>query len=121
MRSKLVRFAALVVLAAIGDDRAWDQIFAALERRLARLATDDVTPPPVGTAVIYLSRHCSMQDRIVALVTLLRSSWSHMTSYEAEWLEENWVDATPQGPDARAVRLPDTDRLTQSAQRWVYD
>jgi len=115
-----VREYALMGLAAVGDERAWDAVLARLTATLARTrkteAGDDLSP--VVLAVVYLLRHVGEGDgRAEAVVSLLRRRWSRLTDREQRWFGEHWPAVAP-GPGAAGEPAPPEPAALQ---RWLLD
>lgn len=111
-----VREYALVGLAAVGDDRCWDDVLRRLSAMLSRVRTtlrgDDLSP--VVTAVVYLLRHARDDPaRVEALAGLLRRRLHRLDEGEREWLEVHWPAVT----SGAAATLPDTTAMHESVLR----
>ena len=75
--SAKVRDYGLVTLAAVGDDRAWDDMLADLRERLARRITSASRQGEALVVIAYLARHCGRDaSRKNRLAGLLGDRWS---------------------------------------------
>jgi hypothetical protein len=96
-------------LAAVGDDRAWDEILtwldAALERKVRPTTSYSRQWAGVCGAIEYLTRHSvTGSARAARLVTLLRDRWPNMA--DPELVEGWWPGIEPGGPAPELVNLP---------------
>ena len=77
--SAKVRDYGLVTLAAVGDDRAWDDMLADLRERLARRITSASRQGEALVVIAYLARHCGRDaGRKIRLAGLLRERWTRV-------------------------------------------
>jgi len=82
-----VKSYALLCLAAVGDGRAWDDVFGWLRNRLRR-AESKRYGSPVVAAVEYLLRHGGEQphDRAERLAKVLRENRTRLPERDEQWL-----------------------------------
>ena len=92
-----VKSYSLLCLAAVGDGRAWDEVFDWLGSRLRRDESSRYGSPvlahsPAVAAVDYLLRHGGEQlyDRAERLATVLRERRSRLPGREEQWLSTAW-------------------------------
>lgn len=101
-----VRDYGFVIIAAVGDDRAWDDMQRSLAARLSRKIT---SPRQAGEAVHiieYLARSAAQNsDRRSRLTTLLRDSWSRLPPRTQAALAELYPGISPEGPAPAEVGL----------------
>jgi len=99
---------ALMALAVVGDDSAWEDVFPQLE---AEIGSRDVRFP-VGlqfetlvlqSAVLpmacYLGRHLGQPGRRDRVVGLIRQGWSRLYSAEQQWFGIFWPACHPEEGD----------------------
>jgi hypothetical protein len=97
-RDPAVREYAVLCLAAVGDDRAWDAVLTWLRRRTkpARMVA-----PTSQAAVHYLIRQLPIRsdnDRS-ELVEAIRKAWPVLSAEgTARWLSALWPEVVPAGP-----------------------
>lgn len=113
---RVVREYALIGLAAVGDDRCWDDVLRRLSATLSRTRTtvrgDDLSP--VVTAVIYLLRHARHDPaRADVVASLLRRRLNRLDESERRWLDAHW----PAFSAGTAPPLPDTTAMHESVLR----
>lgn len=103
-----VRAYALTCLAAVGDDRGWEQVYGLLADVLRRPQESRRQPSAsVTSAVLYLaSRARRLSGRSDRLMSLIRSRWSHLGHEDQDWLREYWRGFDPAEPEARDVEPP---------------
>jgi HEAT repeat protein len=108
-------------LAAVGDDRAWDQVFDRLERRLRSPPRQPVhidnSRAEVTEALSYLLPHVDHADsqRKTKIVKLLRRRWHHLNKDEQAWLERYWPQSRPDGSAPESIGSPDVDAIRGGA------
>jgi hypothetical protein len=122
-----VRDYAVLGLAAVGDDRAWSQVYTILRRELDRPAPTfqpqrlmpGLKQFKVLTTVTYLVRHLSTSpaDRIPQLVDTLRSRFTRLYVVEQDWLRTHWSGIGPDGTDPVRIDAPDPEPF----RAWVAD
>jgi len=102
---------ALMCLAAVGDDRGWEEVFGYLSHRLQRThSTRNLSP--CNEAIDYLVRHAGTdEERRERLVTLLLKRWDRLTDHDRAWLATSWPDLKP-GPSQAGIALPPPESLT---------
>jgi hypothetical protein len=102
--SASVRDYGLSVLAAVGDDRAWDDMFAALELRLAKRISRARQAGEVLLFIGYLARHCAQKhDRSARLAGLLRRRWSRLPDSAAQAAAGRYPGVGPGGPPSADI------------------
>ncbi len=95
--SAKVRDYGLVTLAAVGDDRAWDDMLADLRERLARRITSASRQGEALVVIAYLARHCGRDaGRKNRLAGLLRERWTRVP--DAKMLAVRYPGVIPGGP-----------------------
>jgi hypothetical protein len=115
-----VRRYAVMGLAAVGDARAWDAVFARLTATLGRTRTTEEGSDlsPVVLAVVYLLRHVGASDgRAESVVSLLRRRWLRLTERERRWFGQHRPAAATGAGTGGVPALPDPAAL----QRWLLD
>jgi hypothetical protein len=123
--------AAMIGLAAVGDDRAWDLAFERLTQLLREKRTTQFGPPmralPSNSrpamAISYLARHVSSnhQGRLSKLVNLLRQNWHNLNPTERTWLMQRWPSVAPETVDVAHVEPPDGKYLALWASTPMLD
>lgn len=105
-RNGAVKNYAVIGLAHVGDDSAWEPVFHRLEQLLARASRSAASPPSeVLYAVSYLScRSGVVGDGLSRLTTLLRHRWRNLDTDERLWLQTFWPEVAPNGPPSGQVR-----------------
>jgi hypothetical protein len=99
-----VRDYGLSILAAVGDDRAWDDMLAALAERLAKKISSAQRGGEARMIITYLARHCGRDaDRRARLADLLRGQWHHLP--EAETVAEWYPGVGPAGRPAADIEF----------------
>lgn len=94
--SAAVRDYGLVALAAVGDERAWDDMLADLRARLAKRITSASRQGEALVVIAYLARHCgSDAGRRVRLASLLRERWTRVP--EAKMVAGRYPGVSPAG------------------------
>lgn len=75
-----IRDYGMSALAPVGDDTAWDQIFARLSEILERkLKSPSLLWDEACRAIEYLARHAPQgSDRAIRVITLLRQHWRNL-------------------------------------------
>lgn len=111
-----VREYALIGLAAVGDDRCWDDVLRRLSATLSRTRTtvrgDDLSP--VVTALAYLLRHAhDDRARVEVVAGLLRRRLDRLDEGDRQWLDAHWPAVT----SGAASALPDTTAMHESVLR----
>jgi len=118
-----VRDYGLMVLAAEGDDRAWEQVLGWVGEILSRKRISYGPWHDLLHAVEYLARHAARGSaRSEQLVVLLRANWAALarppqkraghgpyvepTMETARRLEQLWPGIEPDGPPVAALDLP---------------
>lgn len=92
-----VRDYGLVTLAAVGDDRAWDDMLADLRARLATRITSASRQGEALVIIAYLARHCGRDaGRRTRLAGLLRERWTRVP--EAKMVAGRYPGVSPDGP-----------------------
>jgi hypothetical protein len=95
--NRSVRGYGLTALAAVGDDRAWNDMLAALKRQLARKITSARRAGEVLDIIAYLARHCEQDAaRRALLADLLRRHWSRLR--HAETVTGGYPEVGPDDP-----------------------
>jgi hypothetical protein len=113
IRDGAVKDYAVIGLAGVGDDSAWDDVlahFPALLRRKRHPEPDDR-----AMALGYLSQHLADAARTRELVTFVRKHWIALD--QDQWFADYWPDARPDGPMIDAVAAPDATLI----RKWVFD
>jgi hypothetical protein len=120
-RDGVVKDYAVIGLAGAADGRAWPEVFERLVLQLRRPSmTLDHTEVLVATA--YLVQHLDGDsERLIRLVTALRSQWARMNQEETAWFDSFWPDARPTGPDAADVRTPDPKAVRAWARQPFFE
>jgi hypothetical protein len=92
-----VKSYALLCLAAVGDGRAWDDVFGWLRNRLRRdeskkYGSHVLAHSPAVCAIDYLLRHGAEQphDRAERLAKVLRENKNRLPEREEQWLSTVW-------------------------------
>jgi hypothetical protein len=104
-----VRDYGLCILAAVGDDRAWDDMLAALAGRLAKKISSTRRGGEALMIITYLARHCGRDaDRRARLAGLLREQWNHVPEAEtvAGWFPGVGPDGRPAAEIDFAAHVP---------------
>jgi hypothetical protein len=118
-----VRDYGLMVLAAEGDERAWDPMLATVSEILRRKRISYGRWYDMLHAVQYLARHAARgTERAEQLISLLRANWGTLARppqklvnrgpyvepemQTATRLEELWPGIQPDGPPGNAIDLP---------------
>jgi hypothetical protein len=120
-RDGYLQSSAVWCLAKAGDDRAWDQVFAYLQRHLRSADRQWFSgpghPTEVLSAIIYLARHVGQagSQRNTELTVLIRKRWSNLDVHERDWLEQNWPGVEPGDLLSEAAQPPDSESIRQ----WV--
>jgi hypothetical protein len=97
-----VRDYGLTILAAVGDDRAWDDMLAALADRLAKKISSAQRSVEALMITEYLARHCGRNaDRRARLAGLLRERWNHVP--EPETVARRYPGVGPDGGPSREI------------------
>lgn len=109
-RDAVVKDYAVIGLAGVGDERAFEQVLEHLRSVLRRKRDGSQV---VEHALAYLARHVSDRTRRSDLVAFVRKHWDAID--RADWFSELWPDAAPGGPERDAVRAPSAAAL----QDWV--
>jgi hypothetical protein len=95
--NRAVRDYGLVALAAVGDDRAWEDMLAALAGRLAKKITSAQRSGEELMIIEYLARHCGRNaDRRARLAGLIRERWSRVL--DVEIVAQRYPGVGPDGP-----------------------
>lgn len=109
--NRSVRHYGFMILAAVGDDRAWNDLLADLRGRLAKKTTSTWRGGEALEIIEYLARHCGLNaDRGALLAGLLRERWRHVP--DAEAVARWYLGIGPGGPPPAEidfgthVRLP---------------
>jgi hypothetical protein len=112
-----VRKAAILGFAGVGDDRAWELVFARLEQRLHHPTRRIENPHRDLMAFCYLARHVGETgcERSTRLVGLIRDRWNHLDDEERHWLAKYWPESRPGGPAPESVQPPDGEVIAE----WV--
>jgi hypothetical protein len=97
-----VRDYGLSILAAVGDDRAWEDMLADLAGQLAKKTSSARRGGEALMTIAYLARHCGRNaDRRDGLSGLLRERWNHVPQPEAV---AGWYPGVgPDGPPAAEI------------------
>lgn len=124
------RRAAMIALAGVGDDRAWEYTFQRLRRVLANVAEPNSRPAsaPIATSrltmeISYLWRHLSGgagEPRAPRLPALLRTRWNSLNQAERNWLTAHWPGVDPALP-AETLDHPDPDQLATWAKTPILN
>jgi hypothetical protein len=106
---------AVQCLTCAGDDRAWEQVFARLQRHLRRSTRQVLSSPTHPTEVLmgicYLACHLGQagSPRNIQLLGLIRGRWENLNRDELSWLEQYWPGSGPRGPALQAVDPPNAE------------
>jgi hypothetical protein len=111
---------ATIGLAAVGDDRAWPQVHARLQRQLGQRPAPVIQPAQIIMGVnqfevlltiAYLVRHLggSPTERIPQLVATMRSGFDRFYRVEQDWLNQHWPGIAPDGPASDQIAPPDPE------------
>jgi hypothetical protein len=127
--SAAVRDYGLVALAAVGDDRAWDDMLAGLRARLAKRITSASRQGEALVVIAYLARHCGRDaGRRIRLAALLRERWTRLP--EAKMVAGRYPGVSPDGlppadidfgayvPRAPWARPPEQELHELQTRRW---
>jgi hypothetical protein len=118
----VVREYGLFCLAAVGDDRGWDQVLAWLVKLLKRTKRSSALPTQAGIGIAYLARHSPPgSDHLVSLVTALRERWVQAPYEPQPWLMAHWPDVAPGGPDPADVAAPNPRWLQSWARHALFE
>jgi hypothetical protein len=103
-----VREYAMTALAAVGDDRAWDEILVHLDAMLDRKVNPTTSRSrrweEACGAIQYLARHSTTASaRAIRLVTLLRARWPNLA--DPELVDRWWPGIGPGGPAPEGIDL----------------
>jgi hypothetical protein len=115
-RSGSVKDCAVGSLAAVGDDRAWEQVFERLRTLLGRKTRNYVAldPTDVELCVAYLGRHLgTAADRHDRVVGLVGRRWNRLGAAERRWIHDHWSACDP-GSSA-----PDVEPRPDVLQAWA--
>lgn len=94
-----VRNYGFMILAAVGDDRAWDDMLAALAERLQKKITSERRADEAELVIAYLARHCGRDaDRCTRLAGLLRHQWGRLPDSVRYAVKEDYPGVGPGGP-----------------------
>jgi hypothetical protein len=94
-----VRDYGFMIVAAVGDDRAWDGMLAALAERLAKKIASERQAGEADLTIAYLARHCGRDaDRCQRLAGLLRDRWSRLPDSVRYAMAEQYPGVGPGGP-----------------------
>jgi HEAT repeat protein len=94
-----VRSYGFMILAAVGDDRAWNDMLASLARRLAKKITSERQADEAQLIIAYLARHCAGHaDRCTRLAGLLRDRWSRLPDSVRYTAADQYPGVGPGGP-----------------------
>jgi hypothetical protein len=123
--------AAMIGLACVGDDRAWDVAYERLVRLLEQPRNVQIVPPFKALAgasrpamnICYLARNLLRKSdvRIPRLVSLLRERWESLNRSEQAWLSDYWPSVVPAGADVSDIDPPDSERLFMWASTPILD
>jgi hypothetical protein len=122
--------AAMICLACVGDDQAWDVAFERLSALLDRNRNIKFGPPMAALvansepamATCYLARHLAGDEaRRLKLGSLLRRKWDQLNPTERKWLPEQWPSIAPEGPDLANLELPHPVVLALWARTPILD
>jgi hypothetical protein len=101
-----VRDYGLTILAAVGDDRAWDDMERSLAGRLARKITSPRQAVEAVHIIEYLARSgAGNRDRSVRLIGVLRDRWTHLPERAQNAIAELYRGIGPGGPAPAYVYL----------------
>ena len=106
-----VRYYALIGLAGVGDERAWDAVFSLLQRRLKRPNVSKRTEGQELQAFCYLARHLD-KERADAVAKVLKHAWPRMLPE----LKVEFIDLWPGIPDNPDHTEPQV--VSDRAQTW---
>lgn len=97
-----VRDCGLVALAAVGDDRVWDDMLSSLRARLEKRITSASRQGEALVIIAYLARHCGRDaDRRTQLAGLLRERWTRVP--EAKMVAGRYPGVSPGGPSPAEI------------------
>lgn len=115
VRSGSVKDCAVGSLAAVGDDRAWEQVFQRLRTLLGRKTRNYVAldPTDVELCVAYLGRHLGTADRHDRVVALVRRRWNRLGGPERQWMHDHWPACDPSSSS------PDIEPRPDELQAWA--
>lgn len=119
-RRSAVKDYAIAGLAAVGDDRVWNEVLERLKKILGRESRDYVAVPPtdVQYGAVYLGRHLETDaTRSSRVVRLMHRRWHVLHRSERSWFDEFWPQCDPEGValEAESTDLPDSRRLSEWA------
>jgi hypothetical protein len=92
-----VRDYAAFGLAAVGDDRCWDDMVSWFVTRARSHQNAHESPVPIGFA--YLGRHATSRTRLESLTALVRRAWPKLDSRDQDWLLHYWPGFAPDRAD----------------------
>jgi hypothetical protein len=118
--SGAVRGYALLGLAGAGDDRAWEEVLLMLQSLVGQPSGGERAPYSDRMAcVLHLGQHCEEHpDRLVRLVTVLRSSWGSLSPQDRAQLKVVWPGLESEGGDLPAP--PDEQLLRAFAREPLF-
>jgi hypothetical protein len=94
--NRAVRDYGQMILAAVGDDRAWDDMLCALAGLLAKKISSAQRSGEALMIIEYLARHCGRNaDRRARLAGLLHERWNHVP--EPENVARRYPGVRPDG------------------------
>jgi hypothetical protein len=112
-RSPAIKRYAVLALAAAGDDRAWDDVFAYLSRMIRKPMGGPYLDTPVRPPIAYLARHAAACDGTDALRSLLRKRWSNLDPADRAWLRALWPEVDPETHHDDVPVPPDANAFLQ--------
>lgn len=111
-RNGAVKDYAVLCLAHVGDESAWEPVLHRLKQLLARPARRGLPVSDVVYALCYLaSRTGPSPNGLAGLVSLLRSRWERLDPNERAWIDQYWPAAAPSGPPASQVGVANPSQL----------
>lgn len=102
-RDGVVKDYAVIGLAGVGNDQAWDEVFDRLTPVLRR-KNRTFDQSEVAMAFAYLAQHVGDAERRHRLVAFIRAHWADIA--EDGWFSRFWAEAPPAGPPVDRVAAP---------------
>ena len=104
--TRAVRECAADLLFAVGDGRAWENVFGLFRGEVRQRGPKRAPLPPAMPLSYLLVQAESGSEGAARLVTFLREEWKRLSAFEREWLGEHAPEVVPGGPRPDAVALP---------------
>jgi hypothetical protein len=114
------RWMAVVGLAKVGRDDAWDAAYKELKRVLSHPSVRAHCPPEAVSYVCYLARFIDDLDRRQSLVSIVRRHWTRLPSEDQQVMIRIWPDIDPDGPTPEEVAPPHAADLAMAVEVRSY-